>query len=787
MIKNYFKIAWRDLFKNKTFSLINILGLALGMACSLLIMLWVNDERNIDSFHKHDVNLYSVFERQYHDGKIEAGHNTPGILADEMKLKFPEVQFASAMAWNELSTFEGNDKILKEEGNSAGADFFSIFSYPLLHGDASTALRSPLDIAISRKMANDFFGSPEAAIGKSIRYQNRKDLKITAVFENVPASSSVKFDYILNWEIFLENNSWARDWGNNGPATYLVLHAGADVGAFKSKIRSFIELYSKEKNFRIELDIQKYSDLYLHSNFKNGELEGGRIQYVVLFSIVAVFILLIACINFMNLSTARSVKRAKEIGVRKVVGAIRGALIRQFMGEALLTTILAFALSLALVVLALPVFNETTHKQIGLPIDSASFWLSLFSLAVFTGFVSGSYPAMYLSSFSPVRVLKGSLKFNSSALWFRKGLVVFQFILSIMLIIGTIVVSKQVAYVQSINLGYDRQNLIYIRMEGDLPKKYSLFKEQALTMPGISKVTRITNAPTLIQNSTGGVSWEGKDPTSMLQFTQAAVGYDFANTMQVEMVSGRDFSRHFATDSTGYIVNETALKIFNYKDAIGMPLTFWQKKGTIVGVIKDFHFNSLHSAINPLVLRLGEDIEWGTALVRTEPGKTGEALASLEKICKELNPQFPFTYEFSDDEYQKMYISEQIVSKLSNVFAFLGIFISCLGLLGLAMFTAEQRTKEIGIRKVLGASVVSLFGLLSKELLFLVTISLVIASPLAWITMDNWLKDYAYHIEIAWWIFAVAGVLAIVIALLTVSLQTVKALLANPVKSLRTE
>ncbi|MBA4054036.1 MAG: hypothetical protein C0490_04925, partial [Marivirga sp.] len=590
------------------------------------------------------------------------------------------------------------------------------------------------------------------------------------------STSSMKFDYLVNWETFLEANSWAKGWGNNGPATHLVLKEGADVAAFREKIKKFIELYNKEENFRIELDVQLFADRYLHSNFKDGEIVGGRIQYVRLFSIVAVFIVLIACINFMNLTTARSIKRAKEIGIRKVVGAFRNVIIRQFMGEALWIVMISFIFALICVALLLPVFNTIVQKQISIPFSDPLFWLTLGSLTLLTGLVSGSYPALYLSSFSPVRVFKGSLKFSSSAQWLRKGLVVFQFVLSILLIIGTMVVTKQVNYIQSINLGYDRENLIYIPLEGDLNKRYELFKEQSLRMPGIQAVTRITQTPTSINNGTGGVVWEGKDPSSMLQFTQAAIGYDFIKTMGVEMVQGRDFSADYATDSSGYIVNETALKIFNYKEPIGMPLTFWQKKGTIVGIIRDFHFNSLHNAISPLVLRLGENVGWGSALIRTEPGKTKVALASLEKLCKDLNPQFPFTYQFSDEEYQKMYQSEETVSKLSNGFAFLAIFISSLGLLGLAMFTAEQRTKEIGIRKVLGASITSLFNLLSREILVMVVVALFIASPLAWVVMNDWLKDYAYRIDITWWIFLIAGALAVLIALATISFQTIKAL-----------
>jgi ABC-type antimicrobial peptide transport system permease subunit len=790
MFKNYFKIGWRNLWKNKSFSLINLMGLALGLTCSLLIMLWVKDEYKVDAFHKNGSQLYSVFERQYHDGQVFAFHGGPGILADEMKKVLPEVQYATNYAWTTLSTFEANNKIIKENGNYAGQDFFKMFSYPLLEGDARTALQGPSDIAISKKMAEEFFGLPAEAIGKTIRYQNKKDLKIIAVFDDVPKNSTAQFDYVLNWQSFLEVNDWAKDWTNNGPFTYIMLREGTDEKAFEKKISRFLDNYNKEQtsHFYIRFGIQRYGDIYLHSNFdKQGELSGGRIQYVKLFSIVAVFILLIACINFMNLTTARSIKRAKEIGVRKCVGAVRFALVRQFFGEALLIVFIAVIVSLALATLVLPLFNQLTGKEIHIPFNDPVFWLSITGLLLITSLISGSYPAFYLSSFRPVHVLKGSLKFSGSAFWFRKGLVVFQFILSIILIVGTIVVSKQVNYIQTINLGYDRENLLYLPMEGDLTPKYALFKYQALHLPGIKDVSRITDMPTQIENGTGGVQWEGKDPNSNVQFTQSAVGYDFTETMHLQLVQGRDFSKDFATDSVGYLINEAALKIIGFKDPIGKPLTFWQKKGTIIGVLKDFHFNSLHTQINPLILRLGENLEWGSALVRTEPGKTKQALASLEKICKELNPKFPFTYKFSDEEYQKLYKSEQIIGQLANCFAFLAIFISCLGLLGLVIFASEQRAKEFGIRKVLGASPVSLFKLLSKEFLALVLIAMVVASPLAWIEMNNWLQNYVYRISISWWMFAVAGALALLIALITVSFQAIKAAIANPVNNLRTE
>lgn len=789
MLKNYLKIALRNFWKHKSFSFINVFGLALGMACSLLIMLWVQDEKAMDGFFKDSDRVFSIYERQYYDNKIEAFHGTPGILSDEVKKVLPEIQYASAMAWSERFTFQVGNKIMKEEGNHAGEDFFKIFSYVLLQGNAATALSTPSSIAISRKMAEDFFNTPEAALGKTIRYENRKDFKVTAVFENIPRHSSRKFDFLINWETFLERNTWAKDWGNNGPATLIKLRANANPISVEKKLTKFLDNYNKDQSaaFRIELGIQRYDDLYLHSNFKNGKITGGRIEYVRLFVIVALFILLIACINFMNLTTARSVKRAREIGIRKVVGAVRSALRYQFIGEAVLLSFFAILISLALVALILPSFNSITGKEIPLPVDQAVFWYSLAALTLITGLISGSYPAMFLSSLNPVRVLKGTLRFSTGAAWFRKGLVVFQFALSTILIIGMIVISKQVEYVQSQNLGYDRENLVYIPLEGDLTDKYALFKERALNMPGVKYVTRISQTPTQIENGTGGVEWDGKDPKTLPMFTQASVGYDFIKTMNIKLLAGRDFSKDFGTDSVGYIVNEAALKKIGYKDPVGKPLTFWEKKGTIIGVAKDFHFSSLHQPINPLIIRYGEKETYGSVLVRTDAGKTKQAIANLEKLCKELNPQFPFSYYFCDEEYQKLYKSEQVVTRLANSFAFLAIFISCLGLLGLAMFTAEQRTKEIGIRKVLGASVTSLFTLMSREFIFLVCIALLIASPVAWWLMNNWLQNYAYRTPISWWMFLFAGALAIMIALLTVSFQATKAAIANPVKSLRTE
>jgi putative ABC transport system permease protein len=789
MIKNYLKTAIRNIRKNKIYSFINIFGLGLGLACSLLIILWVHDEEKVDNIYPNGNRLFAVYERQYVEGKINSFYSTPGLMADEMKKVIPEVQCATGYAWTNPETFRVGDKIMKENGNSAGADFFKMFSYPLLEGSVNDALNSPQSIAISRKMAQDFFGSPASAIGKTILFDNRKNFTVTAVFENLPHEVSDKFDFLLNWQFFVDDNSWVKDWGNNGPRTYIMLRADANSAAVKKKITHFLDNYNKQQNaaFKIELGTQRYGDVYLHGDFENGKIEGGRIEYVGLFSIVAIFILLIACINFMNLATAQSIKRAKEIGIRKVIGAMRSSLMRQFIGEAIFLSLIAMTIAFLMVITLLPVFNNLTGKEINLPLSNIWFWLIIISLTFITGLISGSYPALFLSAFRPIVVLRGKMRFGNGAVWFRKGLVIFQFVLSIVLIIGMIVISKQVNYIQTKDLGYDRDNLIYVPLDGDLTKKFELFKSEGLTMPGIRSVSRISQEPNDLENETGGVDWTGKDPNVEPQFTQTSVGYDFIKTMHIQLTDGRDFSKDFATDSVGYILNETAIKRIGYKDPVGKPFTMWQRKGTIIGVIKDFHFLSLHDPIQPLILHLGEQDDFGMALVRTQSGETKQAIASLSTLCKDLNPQFPFTYQFSDEEYLKLYQSEQVVSKLSDYFAFLAIFISCLGLLGLAMFTAEQRTKEIGIRKVLGASISNLFGLLSKEFLQLVVIALLIASPLAWLIMSKWLQAYSYRTPISWWIFISADIAALFIALATISFQAIKAAIANPVKSLRTE
>lgn len=788
MIKHYFLVAWRNIRRNKVYSVINISGLASGLACSLLIILWVQDERNVDGFHANGDDLYQLYIRRAFDGRVEADYLTQGLLAGELKRNIPEIQHATGLEAIRPYTFEREGNVQRMMGSFADGDFFRMFSFPLLAGSPETALATTESVAISRKMAETFFGSPAAAIGKLIRYENRNDLRVSGVFENAPANSTLQFDFLRSWAAYVKENRWVENWANTSPASFVQLQAHADAARVAAKIRRFLDGYLQEnRNVTTELGLQPYEERYLHSTFRNGELVGGRIGYVRLFTIVSCFILLIACINFMNLSTARAAKRAKEVGVRKVVGASRFALAGQFAGEAVLLTAFAVIIAVTVVAVFLPAFNLLTGKQLVLPVDQPLFWVLLSGLMLITGLIAGSYPAIFLSSLKPVQVLKGSLQFNTGGVIFRRSLVVFQFGLSIMLIVGMIVIYRQMDYFQSRNLGYDRENLVYLPIEGELAKNYTFFKETAAAIPGVLHISKMRNSPTYIEHHTNGISWPGKDPALETGFADAVVGYDFVKTLDLQLKEGRDFSRGYGTDSASFILNEAAAAITGYKDPIGQPISWGGRQGKIIGVLKDFHFNSMHHAIEPLIIRLDDNWTWGTIMVRVQAGKTKEVLAGLEKLCRSVNPRFPFSYRFSDEEYLKLYKSEQIVSRLSGYFAFLGIFISCLGLFGLATFMAEQRMKEIGVRKVLGASVPDIFVRLSANFLKPVLIAIVLASPIAWYTMERWLGGFAYTNGMEWCVLVLAGSLTVFTALLTVSMQCIKAALMNPVKSLKAE
>jgi putative ABC transport system permease protein len=788
MIKHYLIAAWRNLLRNKTFSAINLLGMALGLTCSLLIMLWIWDEQQIDNFHANIHQLYQVYEQQHHDGVVDAGYQTQGLLATEIKRVIPQVQATCGVEKYPPMTFAAGNKVVKLEGNYAGASFFSMFSYPLLEGSANTVIARPGTIAISHKMANLFYGSPTNAMGKTIRYDNQEDLLITGVFEDVTTRSTLQFDYVRNWEDFTKPNAWTQSWGSADPKTFVQLQAGTDVKQVSAQLKEFIYRYQikNDDNFTT-LALQPFGEKYLHGIFKNGVPDGGRIEYVHLFSILAIFILLIACINFMNLATARSTQRAKEVGIRKVIGAVRSRLIGQFFGEALLITGMAFVLATALVFLLLPGFNQLTEKQLVLPLKQPLAWCAMGLLLLITGVIAGSYPALFLSSLSPIQTLKGQFRTGKNGAMFRKGLVVFQFALSMLLIIATIVIYRQMDYVRHKNLGYDKENLVYIPLEGEALKHYQAFSEEALRQPGVLGVSRIRETPTVIGHHKGDVGWPNKSPELAVSFADAVVDYNFVSTMHLQLKAGRDFSRDYPSDARGYLLNEAAVKVMGTKDPVGGLVAIGNQVGPVIGVLKDFHFNSMHEAIEPLIIRLDSNMRWCSMLVRVAPGKTTAAVASLEKLSKKVNPGYTFSYQFSDDEYNKLYKGEQTISILTTYFALLAILISCLGLFGLATFAAAQRTKEIGLRKTLGASISNIVWLLVSNFLQPVGIAMLIAGPLAWYVMQHWLQEFAYKINLDWWVFALAGSLTVVIALLTVSLQTVRAAAMNPVKSLKTE
>jgi len=804
MIRNYLLIAWRNVIRHKTHTAINVIGLALGMTCCLFILLWVQDEKGTDNFHKNGKNLYVLYQTTTSNGGVSGDYNMPlafdkmkgrVFLLEDVKNGIPGIVNTACYAtgydlpWGHPETLRVGEKIVKMNGSRVGTDFFKMFSYPIIAGNnAETVLNDQGNIAISRHTAEVFFGNPQNAVGKSIRYENSYNLIVSSVFEDVPSTSSLKFDFVLSWEM-----QKRIEWSSNNFITYIQLAYNADPNHIEAAINQYLQpKLTLPKGVQFHVGLQRFDDNYLHNVFVNGKPTAGRIEYVKIFSEVAIFILIIACINFMNLATARSVKRAKEVGVRKVVGSTRGSLIGQFFGESLVFSFLAMLLSIALVLVLLPSFNLFTDKQLGFPLTHASFWLSLIALMLVTGILAGSYPALYLSSLKPVRILKGTLRFTQGAVWFRKGLTVFQFVLSILLLIATIVITRQTDYVQSAHLGYDKENMIYTRIEGELSKKnkYLLFKQQAAKMPGIAMIDRTTEVPQAMNFVVydDEITWQGKEKNFIVGVKPASVGFDFVKLMKLQMAEGRDFLPTNPTDSTdAFLINEEAAKQMKMTHPIGQWVQAWQKKGHIIGVVKDYHTQSLHDPIKPILLDIKEGEYFGVIIAKTQPGKTKEALESLATVYKSLNPNYPFTYQFVDQEYKKLYSSELIISQLSIVFAVVAIGISCLGLLGLVMFSAEQRIKEFGVRKVLGASLNQLMGLFAADFLKLIIIAFVIAAPLGWFAMHSWLQDFAYRIDLSWWIFILAGMSSVMMALFTLSYEAFKAAVANPVKSLRSE
>ncbi len=805
MITRHFTTSMRNILRGRTFSLINIGGLALGITCFLSIFLWIDAERSVDDFHQNGDQLYVVYYSEFATGNTFGGYKIPQqftdpnfdgthILANELKEAFPEVKYATTYAtsyelpWGHACTFRIGDKQQKFEGSTAGPDFFNMFSFPLLFGEPETALATRSGIVISRRMAESFFESPAKAMGQTIRYENFRDFVITAVFEDINGPSTLTFDYLVNWDlthddgILVSGGSWS---------TFIQLEANANAHLLDDKIKDFLQARIGDQHENtVELGLQPFRDQYLVSNFVEGKPTDGRIEYVQIFTWVALFVLLVACINFMNLATARSVKRAKEVGIRKVIGSSRSTLILQFLMESILMSFMAVALALVLIIAGLPILNELTGKSLELPLQAWLFWMELLFLGLNIGLVSGSYPALFLSALKPGSVLKGHTRFKGKAAWLQKGLVVFQFSLSILILISTVVVSRQTNFIQHKHLGYDRENLISVRIEGALnqEQKYLLLKSKLEQMPGIALVDRSSEAPhNMGFEMASPFQWQGKVAGEGVSFLPTSVGYDFIELMNLKIKEGRNFDRNIASDTAAFMINETALKQMGISNPIGKWISAWAKRGHIIAVLEDYHTHSLHDPIKPLIVDVKEFLNFGLILIKTKPGQTQEALASMEKSFREVNPNYPLNYKIVDDEYTALYHSELVISRLSNAFAALAIVISCLGLLGLAMFAAEQRMKEVGIRKVLGASITSILNLFSKSFLQLIGIAFLLATPISWYLMNSWLKGFAYRVDLAWWIFLGTGIITGLVALLTISIQAIKTAISNPVNALRSE
>ena len=787
MLKNYLKVAFRTLFRQKGYSFLNVAGLSVGLACAFLIALWIRDEVSYDRFHENGDRIYRVMRHVYSGDQIQTSDAVTWNLARVLKEAYPEVEDVALMTWPENLVFNRGERSARENGRHASPDFFTMFSWNLIQGEPAAVLQDPTSVVLSASLAEKYFGSDwrerDGAVGQTIRIDNREDFTVTGVFEDIPHPSSLRFDFVLPIEEFERRNAWLSDWNNSGLRLFVRTRQGADAKALSEKIVNLQNDHIEQ--FRSDLFLQPYTDQHLYSTFKDGVLTGGRIEYVRIFGVVALIIVLIACINFMNLATARSMRRAREIGVRKTVGAGRRALVGQFMGESLLLVLVAFALAMGLVVATLPVFNTLTEKAVTIAELGGSMLLVFAGIGLLTALLAGTYPAFYLSSFNAVRILRGTFRLSGGSARLRQGLVVSQFAMSTLLIVGTVIVYQQIGYIHAKNLGLDRENVIYLPLE-DMGEQFDVAKEELLKQPGIASVTSTSSNPLSVGSNTHSVSWRGKDPNSSISMNIITVNFEFLDVMKMELVAGRDFDPSFGTDSVNYIINEQALEVMGFENPIGERLSFWGNTGAIVGVVKDFHMASLYTEIKPTIIRLRPQ-NTRMLFVRTEPGQTQHALAGLEAIYSRFNPGYPFEYQFLDESFRQTYRGETVIGKLASYFTALALFIAGLGLFGLAAFTAQQRTKEIGVRKVLGATVSNLVVLLSKDFIALVLTAFVVTVPLSYFVMENWLSNFAYRVEIGAGIFVLTGVLVVLMALLTVSYQAVKAALADPVKSLRYE
>jgi putative ABC transport system permease protein len=793
MIQNYLKIAWRNLVKNKTYSFINIAGLSVGMAVAMLICLWVWDELSFDRSYPNYDKIARVMQNQTNNGEVQTMPNEPLPLGNELRRTYgSDFKYVSMATGAGSQTLAYGEKKLNRTGVYFEPCMLNMLSIKMLKGTYNS-LNDANSILLSASVAKTYFGNADP-IDKVIKIDNQFVVKVTGVYQDLPLNSTFgDVTFILPWQLFVNINPWMKDltnnWGRSAFYVYAQVADNADMDKVSFKIRKVkLNKAKEEATHKPEMFLHPMSKWHLYSEFKNGVNVGGGIQYVWLFGITGVFVLLLACINFMNLSTARSEKRAKEVGIRKASGSLRVQLIARFFIESLLVTVFSFLISLCLVQFSLPYFNEITGKNLVLLWRNSSFWLSGFGFSLITGLLAGSYPAIYLSSFKPAIVLKAAFKAGRFAAIPRKALVVIQFTVSIILIIGTIVVFRQVQFAKDRPIGYNQNGLISVNTNNAaIHNQYRVVRNELLKSGAIKEMAESGNPITSVWSGRGGLEWKDKDPNSAVVFPFIDVSHQYGNTVGWQLKDGRDFSEVFQSDSSAFVINEAAAKYMGLGKPIGEAVKLNGIPFHIIGVVKDMMMESPYRAVQPSIFYLSKD-PGRFVIIKINPavGVT-EALGKIEKVFKKYNPDQSFDYQFVDDEFAQKFGSEKRTGTLAGFFAILAIFISCLGLFGMASFMAEQRTKEIGVRKVLGASVFNLWQLLSKDFVILVVIALLIASPIAYYFMHNWLQNYQYHSDMAWWIFALTGIGAMAITLLTVSFQSIKAALANPVKSLKTE
>ena len=794
MIKNYFKIAWRNLIKSKGYSAINIGGLAVGMAVAILIGLWVYDELSFNKYHKNYDRIAQVMQHANFNGKWETQVANPAVMAPELRAKYgSDFKYVVQTSWSGSHLLSINNKPFTKEGMYFESDAPEMLGLKMLKGTRA-GLKDPYSIMLSASATESIFGK-EDPINKILKFDRNDDVKVTGVYEDLPDNTSFRnVKIMMPWKLWQIQNPWAEKmqnpWGSNFSQTFVQIADNADMDKVSAKIKNvkMNNLDKEEARYKWIAFLQPMNKWHLYNEFKNAKNTGGEIRNVWMFGMIGIFVLLLACINFMNLATARSEKRAKEVGIRKTVGSLRSQLISQFFAESYVVVLLAFVLSLILVFLLLPLFNDVAGKKIEMPWTSTVFWLSCFGFIFITGLVSGSYPALYLSSFQPLKVLKGTFRVGKFASIPRKVLVVTQFTVSVGLIICTIIIYQQIQHAKNRPIGYNRGGLVSLSMQKEIGEHYDAFKTQLKNSGAVEEMTGCQSPLTAVWNSNGGFDWEGKDPNLAVDFPNNAVAHDFGKTVKWNIKEGRDFSREFATDSLAFIINESAAKFLGFTEPVSKILKWEGKPFTIIGVVKDIMQESPYYPVRPSLYRLEADSNMWNMIVRLNPQQSAkQSISKIEQVWKSYVPSVPFDYKFVDEEYGNKFSDEERRGKLSSYLAVLAVFISCLGLFGMASFVAEQRTKEIGIRKVLGASVPNIWSLLSKEFVVLVILSCVVAAPIAYYLSENWLSNYDYRVGISWEVFVLAAIVALIITLITVSFQAIKAAIANPVKSLRTE